>query len=155
MLAGCLRNGQALSEFIHRQYPSAAVTVIACGKQWPSGMLRPAIEDFIGAGTILSQFYPAELSSEAKMAAGAMSRWLLTSLRLLPNAHRGVSWLLRAFRRTGRIAKCGESAVCSGTYGGENALGAIGVERLKPSGVRHARIVQWLYLVRCRGARRV
>ena len=71
VLAGCLRNAQAISEFIHRQHPGAAVAVIACGEQWPSGMLRPAIEDFIGAGAILSQFDPAELSPEAKMAAGA------------------------------------------------------------------------------------
>ncbi len=71
VLAGCLRNAQAISEFIHRQYPSAAVAVIACGEQWPNGMLRPAIEDFIGAGAVLSQFDPAELSPEAKMAAGA------------------------------------------------------------------------------------
>jgi 2-phosphosulfolactate phosphatase len=71
VLAGCLRNAQTISEYIHRQYPSAAVTVIACGEQWPSGMLRPAIEDLIGAGAILSQFDPAELSPEAKMAAGA------------------------------------------------------------------------------------
>lgn len=41
MLAGCLRNAQALSEFIHRQYPSAAVTVIACREQWPSGFAQP------------------------------------------------------------------------------------------------------------------
>ncbi len=71
VLAGCLRNSDAISEFIHRQYPSAAVTVIACGEQWPNGMLRPAIEDFVGAGAILSQFDPAELSPEAKTASGA------------------------------------------------------------------------------------
>ena len=71
VLAGCLRNARALSEFIHREYPRAAVAVIACGEQWPRGMLRPAIEDFIGAGAILSEFDPAELSPEAKMAAGA------------------------------------------------------------------------------------
>lgn len=71
VLAGCLRNAHAISDFIHQQYPSAAVTVIACGEQWASGMLRPAIEDFIGAGAILSQFDPTELSPEAKMAAGA------------------------------------------------------------------------------------
>lgn len=33
--------------------------------------LRPAIEDFIGAGAILSPFDPAELSPDAKMVAGA------------------------------------------------------------------------------------
>lgn len=71
VLAGCLRNAQALSEFIHGHYPGAAVTVIACGEQWPSGMLRPAVEDLIGAGAILSYFDATELSPEAKMAVGA------------------------------------------------------------------------------------
>ncbi len=71
VLAGCLRNAHALSEFIHREYSRAAVTVIACGEQWPSGMLRPAIEDLLGACAILSQFDPVGLSPEAKMAAGA------------------------------------------------------------------------------------
>lgn len=71
VLAGCLRNAQAVSDFIQRQYPHAAVTVIACGEQWPSGMLRPAIEDFIGAGAILSQLSHVGLSPEAKMAVGA------------------------------------------------------------------------------------
>jgi len=71
VIAGCLRNARAVSEFIHRQYPHAGVTVIACGEQWPSGMLRPAVEDVMGAGAILSQFDPAELSPEAKTAAAA------------------------------------------------------------------------------------
>ena len=71
VLAECLRNAQAVSNFIQRHYPRAAVTVIACGEQWPSGMLRPAIEDLLGAGAILSQFDPAALSPEAKVAAGA------------------------------------------------------------------------------------
>lgn len=71
VVAACLRNAQAISDFILRQYPSATVAVIACGEQWPSGMLRPALEDLLGAGAILSYFDPAELSPEAKMAAGA------------------------------------------------------------------------------------
>ena len=71
VLAGCLRNAHAVSDFIQRQYPHAEVTVIACGEQWPSGMLRPAMEDVIGAGAILGQLGPTGLSPEAKRAVGA------------------------------------------------------------------------------------
>ena len=71
VIAACLRNAQAVSDLIHHQYPGATVTVIACGEQWPSGVLRPAIEDLIGAGAVLSQFDSAELSPEAKIAVGA------------------------------------------------------------------------------------
>ncbi len=71
VLAGCLRNAQAIADFINRQYPRATVSIIACGEQWPNGMLRPAIEDFIGAGAILSQFDPRGLSPEAAIARGA------------------------------------------------------------------------------------
>ncbi|MCY0909699.1 MAG: 2-phosphosulfolactate phosphatase, partial [Sulfobacillus thermotolerans] len=66
VLAGCLRNAQAVSDFIQEQYPNATITVIACGEQWPSGILRPAIEDFIGAEAILSQLGPTGLSPRSQ-----------------------------------------------------------------------------------------
>lgn len=44
---------------------------ISCGEKWPGGILRPAIEDLLGAGAILTQFDPRDLSPEAKVAAGA------------------------------------------------------------------------------------
>lgn len=71
IIAGCLRNAFAISKFIEERYPESVISVIACGEQWSNGVLRPAIEDLIGAGAILSQFDHASLSPEAKVAVSA------------------------------------------------------------------------------------
>lgn len=46
-IAGCLRNGFAVSRFIQERYPDHVTSVIACGEQWSNGVFRPAIEDII------------------------------------------------------------------------------------------------------------
>ncbi|ULO04759.1 2-phosphosulfolactate phosphatase [Paenibacillus sp. 19GGS1-52] len=72
-IAGCLRNAFAVSDFIKRHYPDEVISVIACGEQWANGMLRPAIEDLIAAGAILSAFDQSVISPEAKIAVSAFS----------------------------------------------------------------------------------
>ena len=97
VIAGCLRNARTVSEFVHRQYPQAAVTVIACGEQWPSGMLRPAVEDVMGAGAILSQFDPAELSPEAKTAVAAYQSLKSDVATILAECASGRELVAKAF----------------------------------------------------------
>ncbi|RLQ94550.1 2-phosphosulfolactate phosphatase [Falsibacillus albus] len=70
-IAGSLRNAFAVTTYIKHHYPDKVVSVIACGELWPSGALRPSIEDLIGAGAILSQFDQSNLSPEAKVAVSA------------------------------------------------------------------------------------
>ncbi len=45
-----------------------SVAVIAAGERWPNGNLRPALEDVLGAGAILSDANPCALSPEARSA---------------------------------------------------------------------------------------
>lgn len=63
VIAGCLRNAAAAGRFL-RGSPGP-VTVIAAGERWPDGSLRPALEDLLGAGAILSAFWDAVAARDA------------------------------------------------------------------------------------------
>ncbi|MCA9960427.1 MAG: 2-phosphosulfolactate phosphatase [Anaerolineales bacterium] len=67
VLTGCLRNYQAVAQFA--QTAGVSVAVIAAGERWwPQQDLRPALEDMIGAGAIISAL-GGSMSPEAQAAA--------------------------------------------------------------------------------------
>ncbi|MBD1911370.1 MULTISPECIES: 2-phosphosulfolactate phosphatase [unclassified Leptolyngbya] len=65
-LTGCLRNSRAIAQAAMTYGPRIAV--IPAGEQWPDGTIRPAFEDFIAAGAIIS-YLQGRLSPEAQAAA--------------------------------------------------------------------------------------
>ena len=66
----CLRNALAVGAFLRDI--DRPVSVIACGEQWDDGSLRPALEDYLGAGAVLSHL-GGRRSPEAQAAVAA---WL-------------------------------------------------------------------------------
>lgn len=72
-LTACLRNAAAVTRWIAGRFEPTrtAVAVIAAGEQWPTGGLRPAVEDLWGAGAVVAglraQGWSAR-SPEAQMA---------------------------------------------------------------------------------------
>jgi 2-phosphosulfolactate phosphatase len=77
VVAGCLRNAAAVAAYLQG---AATVSVIAAGERWPgdagphTGPLRPAVEDLLGAGAVLSRLAAltaVPLSPEARAAVAA------------------------------------------------------------------------------------
>lgn len=66
--AGCLRNAAAIAAWLRTAPRPAAV--IGCGEVSPDGTLRPALEDLVGAGSILSRA-AGRRSPEADAAVAA------------------------------------------------------------------------------------
>jgi 2-phosphosulfolactate phosphatase len=71
VLAGCLRNARAVAEAAQRM--GSSVNVIPAGERWPDDSLRPALEDALGAGAILS-WQPGPRSPEADAAVAIFER---------------------------------------------------------------------------------
>lgn len=75
VLVGCLRNASAVAGWLASRLDRGdAVAIIAAGERWESdGSLRPALEDHLGAGAILSMVarlgHRSRLSPEALVAA--------------------------------------------------------------------------------------
>jgi 2-phosphosulfolactate phosphatase len=76
LFVGALVNAKAVAAVVSSllEHQELSVTVIACGERWktPSedGELRVALEDYLGAGAILS-YLPQEKSPEARACEGA------------------------------------------------------------------------------------
>jgi 2-phosphosulfolactate phosphatase len=68
VVAACLRNAAAVAEWVRRSCAGRPVGVISCGELRRDGSIRPALEDQIGAGAVVSAL-PGEPSPEARAAA--------------------------------------------------------------------------------------
>lgn len=74
VLAGCLRNAPAVAAAAAELAgPDGVIGVLAAGERWPDGSLRPAAEDLLGAGAVITCLGGHDLSPEALAAADAFA----------------------------------------------------------------------------------
>ena len=64
-LCGCLRNFRLVAEYAMKN--GNRITVIPAGEKWEDGSIRFAVEDWIGAGAVISQL-KGNLTPEAALA---------------------------------------------------------------------------------------
>ena len=101
-IAGCLRNCEAVAA--HAQTLGEKITVIACGERWDDHKsLRPAIEDLIGAGAILS-YLKGERSPEAELAVAAFQSVRPDFMDTIQGCSSGRELIDRGFREDVEMA---------------------------------------------------
>lgn len=71
VVAACVRNGSAVGSAFADE--DLRVGVIAAGERWrgATGPMRVAVEDLLGAGSVLAMFDPYELGPEARAVVAA------------------------------------------------------------------------------------
>jgi 2-phosphosulfolactate phosphatase len=97
----CLRNAPAVAKKISRMF--VHIAVIPAGEGWSDGSLRPALEDLIGAGAVLSGL-PGKLSPEAQQAVAAFEHFRHRLPDAISECGSGRELLERGFARDVELA---------------------------------------------------
>lgn len=104
LLVGSLLNAQAVADAVASLLAveeQRAVSVIACGERWhePSedGTLRFALEDYLGAGAILSSLDTFSQSPEARVCVGAFRQAREQLPELLQGSYSGQELIQAGF----------------------------------------------------------
>jgi 2-phosphosulfolactate phosphatase len=119
---GGLRNAAAVAEAAMAEVGEGTVAVIAAGERWPDHSLRPAIEDWLGAGAII-QAMAARENAEARLARLAFEAAAPDLAALLRASLSGRELIDRGFAEDAEIALDLNADRCAprladGAYGG-------------------------------------
>jgi 2-phosphosulfolactate phosphatase len=115
-LAGCLRNAQAVAAVAQRY--GQRIAVIPAGERWPrDGSLRPALEDWVGAGAIISHLV-GPLSPEAHAAATTFRGVQSDLAGLLESCSSGKELLARGFAKDVALASALNVSACVPVFRG-------------------------------------
>ncbi|MBD2195878.1 MULTISPECIES: 2-phosphosulfolactate phosphatase [Calothrix] len=93
-IAGCLRNCEAVAKFAQKY--GSKIAVIPAGEKWEDGTLRPAFEDLIGVGAILS-FLNGSLSPEAESALAVFQTFRNDLLGYLKKSSSGKELIAKGY----------------------------------------------------------
>lgn len=93
-VAGCFRNAEVVAQWVQRY--NTGITVIPAGERWQNGTLRPALEDWIGAGAILSNLSGTR-SPEAEAAIAVYHHFKTNLLDGLRQCGSGKELIARGF----------------------------------------------------------
>ena len=99
--AGCLRNAGAVARAA--QNAGRRIAVIAAGERWPDGTLRPAFEDLVGAGAIISRL-AGRRSPEARAAEAVFAQFAGELLSCIEQCISGKELIERGFAEDVRLA---------------------------------------------------
>ncbi|MBI4480392.1 MAG: 2-phosphosulfolactate phosphatase [Acidobacteria bacterium] len=94
VLAGCFRNAAAVAKTA--QAAGRKILVLPAGERWPDDSLRPALEDWLGAGAIIDSL-SGDLSPEAEAARAAFRSAGKDLPRLLRNCTSGKELIGRGY----------------------------------------------------------
>lgn len=108
-LAGCLRNYRAVASAAQRY--GKRIAIIPAGERWSDGSLRPAFEDWIGAGAIVSQLN-GSLSPEACAALAAFRHAYAETELLMKQCGSGKELIARGFEDDVVLASALDVSAC-------------------------------------------
>lgn len=108
-LAGCLRNAKAVATAA--QQCGKRIAVIPAGERWPDGSLRPAFEDLIGAGAVLSHL-TGNASPDAIAAVAAFQAASPNLEAMLKQCGSGVELIERGFEKDVELAAALDVSAC-------------------------------------------
>jgi 2-phosphosulfolactate phosphatase len=108
-LTGCLRNSEAIAQFAMAH--GTRIAIIPAGERWGNGSLRPALEDLIGAGAILS-YLNGRLSPEAEAAVALFRRWQNELVTALTQCSSGKELTIRGFAKDIELAAAFNTSNC-------------------------------------------
>jgi len=109
-LTGCLRNAAAVARAAQAFGPR--IGVVPTGEQWLDGSLRPSIEDWLGAGAILSHL-AGSTSPEAELAREAFLRQQATLATVIESCASGRELIEQGWAEDVLLATELESSMCA------------------------------------------
>ena len=120
VFAGCLRNARAVASAAKRS--GGTFNLLPAGERWPDGSLRPALEDWLGAGAIL-QHLPGTRSPEAEAAVALFERFRGSLVDALASCGSGREMAQRGHDNDKVLAGQVDVSGCAPRFDGEAFVG--------------------------------